>query len=530
MANEYGFNDKEQQLFDILTDLLWEHGSMSPQSVDARAKEIVESGDWTSDMLDVRKATQFLYDQGLLPQLSPDLTTGDEVGAFVTDLKTLVIRDQAGKEIWIDSDAPGQLQSIRNATSMAEALQEAIDAFGIDLVVDATDHTEEVIKTFIGANINAEGSNQYANLDDVQAEVDEEMAAEAEVSGVELAKLYKLDTDNPNTFIIIDSARMAFRPDAQGIFREVNPTTGDIVEGGKVLLDPINEIIADSPMPLGEETQDYDFIGGFAPHHLGPNPDYEGIVEEQRSFDRFRQFGLQDDYMHVYQEIPDEFRPPQYRYFDEVSSFAGKSVEYTRQVQQQLIDAGLLSNRDVVPGYWGEDSEAAMKMAMDDANGTGSTWMEVLARRSEAMANLTPEQLALRAGRVPFTSPAYLEPDYATLAQAVRRTFSQTLGRDPEDYELALLADQMSTDFRKQYGAELGAARAEYDAGNRAIVEGTEQESGTFQAVDSMARFQESMLTKYGTEIERREDIGELQQNTARMMRNLGGLESMVGG
>jgi hypothetical protein len=459
-----------------------------------------------------------------------DMTVTDFVDKFVSNIRGF---GTAGGDRVLESrmrEAESVEEAVRLAAEMGypdHVLSEMVevDERAIRLVREHGYELDRAVEVLEGADQGFE--DQIAALADLgirsEATVEQDLAEiQANNEAIELLML-----SDPRGYIHFSETGQVFKKDARGEYRQVSPQTGEFIPGG--LMTDGQTIF--EPFPEGETgPKPEPFIGGFPEHFLGPNPDYAGIVEQQARFDRFRHLGLQEDYAQMFQQIPDEFRPPIYRDFDNISLFAGKTPEYIAQVQQQLIDSGLLTNKDVIPGYWGEASERAMLYAMDDANGTGSTWQEVLGRRSEAMANLTPEQLAARAGRAPFTAPAYLEPDYATLSQAVRRTFAQMLGRDPEDYELALLAQQMDADFRSSYGAELSAARAEYDAGNRAIVEGEAQAAGTFQAIDPMARFQERMLAKYGTEIERREDIGELQQNAQLMMRSLGGLESMVGG
>lgn len=370
------------------------------------------------------------------------------------------------------------------------------------------------------------------------AEVDQfvaDLEAGAPVSAQSLdldarvAALKQLDIDTPYTFTILQDVGRGFRNDGTGLLREVDPQTGEILPNAAVF-DPISQIISEIPFPEGEQAPLPPFIGGFSEIYAAPNPDYSASVAFNSQFDRFRQYGLAGDYDAMTRDVPEEFRDPLYRSQDQWSMFAGKTPEYIATVQQQMIDAGVLDKGDSVPGYWGDREAAAMSHLMTEANATGSKWFEAAANRAAALAALTPEQRALRAGRSPFVAPAYLAPDYATLAQAVRSTFAQRLGRDPEDYELALLADQLGADFRNQYGAELAAARSEYDAGNRAIIQETAQSAGSFTGVDPMARLGETMLARYQPEIDRYEAVGEMQANSRNLMQSLAGLQSFVGG
>lgn len=211
---------------------------------------------------------------------------------------------------------------------------------------------------------------------------------------------------------------------------------------------------------------------------------------------------------------------PIYMPGDQWTDFATKDPGYIRTVQESLVAAGLMSEDDISSTWTGEAAKA-MQDAMTEANWTGGakTWVDIVQDRARARAedgrDKGPSPLA---GRV-LVLPQYSEPDPAALDAEVRQLMASKLGgRDPLPYELAILGDYLSEQYRAKYDAEIEMAKAEFEAGNRAILRGgptTETVEGDFETVDPSARLAERIEERYAPEIELNEDRAESRANVA---------------
>lgn len=280
------------------------------------------------------------------------------------------------------------------------------------------------------------------------------------------------------------------------------------------------------------------YIGGLPEGYTVPNPQLrilQGLEEMATKFGRFvePEAWAQMDRLRA-ADLPAEVAP-QYYDWDNYYQFGGKSAAAIRQIQQGLVDAGFMTEKEAASedGYWGKLSGDTMGLVMFEAASNGYSWSEWLEYRKIVKRNYDlnyPDEEAMGRQTIPYSTPAYLEPDYATVSQTVKSFFAEQLGRDPHDYEMSLLADQLFSDYRGKFESEVSAARATHEAGNRAIKLDVEQGSpGTFQAVDPLSRLAETFEQQYEPEmdiIERRE---QLHSNLGVLMGNLSGLESMVG-
>lgn len=243
------------------------------------------------------------------------------------------------------------------------------------------------------------------------------------------------------------------------------------------------------------------------------------------------------------------------RYFeyDQWALFSTKSPEYIVGLQNQMIQAGLADGSNLVPGYWGAADADAMRQLLIEANAGQMSWEDALGRRIQFGG---PESQA----GPRFVMPTYMAPDYATLSQAVKSTFASLVGRDPKDYELALLADQLASDSKAEYNAQVSGQLAEFNAANPATsgagAEPLELNQGppvlgiglpparqvgggdtsprivggaTVSAVDPMARLREAIAARYSGEIEGEENENEMGFNLQLLQQNLAGLSGAVG-
>lgn len=282
------------------------------------------------------------------------------------------------------------------------------------------------------------------------------------------------------------------------------------------------------------------FLGGFGPDYMATNPQLDQLKNLQAMTERFGKYAEPEAWATIQEmtkagPLPEEVAP-QYLEWDNYYQFAGKGGTYIAQVQQAMVDAGVMTQKemDSEQGFWGQLSGAAMYEVMFEANANGMTWPEVL-RDRKAIFDMYkvqhPEEFEEDAERklAQFVTPARLEPDYATMSQTVKRLFRTELGRDPHDYEMSLLVNQLDQDYLGQWQAEVAAARSQHDAGNRAIEEERPQAAGTFQSVDPLSRLAETFESKFGPEMDIIKQREEFHSNLSLLMANLAGPESLVG-
>lgn len=185
--------------------------------------------------------------------------------------------------------------------------------------------------------------------------------------------------------------------------------------------------------------------------------------------------------------------PQPYFLGDEFAILKGMTTEDRVRLQQQLVALGIAS--DVTYGEIdGSDSGAggtlgAMRRLLAMANASGDDWTNVLARIAT--------QPAMQEGIDEYEPAPFLQPDYATLAQDVKRTVRERLGREPNDYELQQLTGEMSGFYADEYAAQEEFRRIQHEAQTTPGVQG----GGTVGRVDPMARFRQLFDEKFGAEL-----------------------------
>lgn len=232
-----------------------------------------------------------------------------------------------------------------------------------------------------------------------------------------------------------------------------------------------------------------------------------------------------------------EYRPgnpsqvaPQYRAYDEWRMFASLSPERRAEVNLALISAGVL-DEDAPLGVWTRQSATGMSYLMEEANARGTSWVTVARERQKAIEEGREDALEAQRRANPFIAPVYRAPDQASVRQAVRQSMAGFLGRDPHDWELALLGEDLTANYRKQYTADVSAARIQHDAGNRAIATGaTSGGGGTVGAVDPFARLQEKIRELYQDEADAETAEEERAVNTRLISNSLAGFTGAVQG
>lgn len=220
---------------------------------------------------------------------------------------------------------------------------------------------------------------------------------------------------------------------------------------------------------------------------------------------------------------------PIYTDQDTYGIFMQMGTTMRAEVELQLVEAGLLHPDDVRGGgVWSTEAQRAMAVVMTTANEQGLTWSESLnLYRANPPAGMADDEDGPGSGRAPYVAPTYLAPDYATLAQGVKQVFRQQLNREPRDFELQFLAEQLERDYRAAFDAEVAADRADYNLATVAVEEGTEGlTGGTVRSVDPVARLNQAFDERYGPEMNRLERIGEVEQSQASLLASIG----LIGG
>jgi hypothetical protein len=238
---------------------------------------------------------------------------------------------------------------------------------------------------------------------------------------------------------------------------------------------------------------------------------------------------------------------PSYFEYDQWAEFASKPGSYIAAVQAMMIRAGLREIGSVTPGHWSVDDAQVMASVLVEANASGKTWAQVLSIYEQFRPR--DDQAGAR-----FTADPYLAPDYASLSQSVRSAFAAEVGREPHDWEVELLASQLSADARREYEARTAAQRLDFEArnvggdeGNRRILAGGSATvqgfiggpgaedavggsagGGTVQQVDPLARLAETIRARYAPEVEAEQKEQETAVNLAALFSNLAGLEQAV--
>lgn len=148
-------------------------------------------------------------------------------------------------------------------------------------------------------------------------------------------------------------------------------------------------------------------------------------------------------------------------------------------------------------------------------------------------ANRSEEAAARRqyrgsgAAKPKYSVPASLRsiPDYKTLAQETKGVFSQELGRDMEDWELALLADELKNNYATE-NAQLRAINRE--AWDDAVAGGSGEVDLT-AVEDPTAALQFDIQESYSNELDRKERVVDRANNRRLLMDSLSIGERMIG-
>ncbi len=236
--------------------------------------------------------------------------------------------------------------------------------------------------------------------------------------------------------------------------------------------------------------------------------------------------------------VPDEMKVPRVPRYD--ADYFSKTVANMTPGQlqtfvEQGIQAGIIDEKYVTSGMMDSVIAGAMQEVMYQANISGYTWQDVLDR----MVKAYQEEKEKRRGQsltewynnfVPSTAYQRMDPD--TIAQKVKVTMRNEIGRDPNQWEIDLFADGMRSRHREAYDAQVASERSVWNATGRAreYDEPQDKTVGAVQGVDENASFQEEFEKRYDTEIGQMERHDRMEQDSRNLFGSLSQLSRLGGG
>ncbi len=211
-------------------------------------------------------------------------------------------------------------------------------------------------------------------------------------------------------------------------------------------------------------------------------------------------------------------QPVIYKKGDNVAIWGSMSPTRKKYWIQEMDEAGLLDEE--TPGGI-HDQMAAYEEVLAVSTYLGVT-PELAVRQ---MQESKKAKDASETGRLPFSVPASLRtiPDYPSLSQQAKGLMRQAMGRDPEDWEMIMLADELTAQHKISNERQIEAARASYDNTAR----------GVDQAIavpDPTLRAQAFLEDTWQNEIARQEDVAESTETNQAMISAITRGAQMVGG
>jgi len=181
--------------------------------------------------------------------------------------------------------------------------------------------------------------------------------------------------------------------------------------------------------------------------------------------------------------------------------YEGESFEVLRRMntedlarfQDTIVAQGVV--REIIPGYVDDRTIGGMEKLMALGNRRGASWESV--RNEIVRIGGMPGQ---NGDEPQFDPKPYLAPDYATLAQEVKSTFRQRLGREPDQAEMAELVGELQGWNKGAYDAEVQYGQSQFDDDDG--IPGVEEPPQELSNVDPVSRFQELFDERYSGELD----------------------------
>lgn len=166
-----------------------------------------------------------------------------------------------------------------------------------------------------------------------------------------------------------------------------------------------------------------------------------------------------------------------------------------------LVEAGLLEEGWEGLGDYTLEGAQAFQGALDYANYYGLPVDKILGKMGDINATLKDRRGGGGGGRGPTVKISI--PDYDSMLKDAKDLIKQRLGRDPKDWEMSLIADEM----KSQYGKWADAQKALQYGGN-----------GVYEIPDPVKNTQQFFEETYANEISRIEDVGETRANNQMLL------------
>ena len=228
---------------------------------------------------------------------------------------------------------------------------------------------------------------------------------------------------------------------------------------------------------------------------------------------------------------------PLYRETDPANQLNRMSPEARRSLQLRMQAAGF----DVeLSDYVDPVLIRSMRQVMGFANMNGMNWSEGLTALQKANIDAkesgrTEAAAAWAATKASIERDVYLAPSYETMAEDVKSIFRQRLGREPKDYEIELLSEELSASHKAAFDQEQDivtamALRAGAQQINAQYGEGSVDVPGRPAdgvAVDPVANFRTKFDELYAGELATEKAEDDHQATTARLINGLTGIDRM---
>ena len=219
------------------------------------------------------------------------------------------------------------------------------------------------------------------------------------------------------------------------------------------------------------------------------------------------------------------------RYFEgDEWNLAGLPPEEVIEWQRRLVAAGLIEEDQYHPGVWTDIDASALRIALGAANASGANVDDQLVDMASNLPLSVVEARRQKELARQFVAPPYLEPDYASLAQAVKGTFRQNLRREPSESEMAELTRVMSGFYRQDYESEIAALRSAFDAEQQGLATGQAVTPCASTDVDPAAMFRQFFDQRFGPEAEFIQEQTDTLRSTANVFESLRNMGNLIGG
>ncbi len=201
-------------------------------------------------------------------------------------------------------------------------------------------------------------------------------------------------------------------------------------------------------------------------------------------------------------------QPGGYLSGEEVLIWAQMTPQRRANTEKAMVEADLLEPDTFVPGSIGFTQMEQFRDVLAYGSYFGIGWAVALQRMGvEAKFrrdNAPEEPRRPGAVRASFSVPASLRtiPDYPSITQETRNLLRNRLGRDPEDWEMGVLADNMQTHYRDANTEKIKAARAAFDQAQRGISGDME-----IEVPNPQLRTQAFIEDRYAAEITRTDQV-----------------------